>query len=250
MKIIFRVTDKVFGIHAQHRYFSDNKTEVAIRCFNSLLNSIGNRRDECQIVAVADKCSQQLLDALQASDQIIERNYSGLKESIIDSFAIASQNPKEWTFFVEDDYLVWDGAFDRLLSDINGAFERGFGFRDYPGIAFHPSDYSDRYTRECDVRKKGHIMRSGDTYYRQIYNTTMTVLMNQYALNQALKEIVPLMQKYNSGQGFDAIFSDLYSRPDILCVSPIPSFAFHLDNHNTPPPAINWRAILENSANV
>jgi hypothetical protein len=249
MRIIFRTTDKVFGIHARHRYFSNDKTEVAIRCFNSMLKSIGDRRDECEIVVVADKSSDRLLDAVKSCDQLIERNYSGLKESILDSFSIANQKPSHWTFFVEDDYLFWDGAFDRLLSDAKGQLEYGFGFRDYPGIVLHPSDYSDRYTRESDVRKKGHIMRSDETYYRQIYNTTMTVLMNRYALEQASKEMVPLMEGHNQGQGFDAIFSKLYNQEDILCISPIPSFAFHLDNHNTPPPFIDWHAMWE-EANV
>jgi len=247
MRIIFRTTDKVFGIHAKHRFFSNDKTEVALRCYKSLLNSLDSYRDEVELVVVADRASDRLLEGVSDCDVLMQRSYSGLKESILDSFAIANEEDSDWTFFIEDDYLFWDGAFDCLIPDMKGAFERGAGFREYSGIILHPSDYSDRYTRESDVRKKGHIMRPADTYYRQIYNTTMTVLMNRYALDEATKVMVPLMEQNQQGQGFDAIFSKLYQRDDMLCLSPIPSFAFHLDNHNTMPPLIDWCAMWESS---
>jgi hypothetical protein len=250
MRIIFRATDKLFAVHARHRYFSSNKTEVVSRCFNSMINSIGSFRDQCEIIVVADKASASLLEAVKGCDVLLQRNYDGLKESILDSFVIANQDQAEWTFFIEDDYLFWSCAFERLFPALNKSFERGIGFKDYPGIVFHPSDYSDRYTRESDVRKKGHIMRCEDTYYRQIYNTTMTMLVNRYALNKATKEIIPLIKKRNQSQGFDEIFSGLYNRNDILCISPVPSFAFHLDNHNTQPPFVDWQKTWEESANV
>lgn len=248
MRIIFRVTDKVFGVHAQHRFFSDNKTEIALRCYKSLLNNLNNCRDNVEIVVVADRASDRLLEGLGDYDVLMQRSYSGLKESILDSFAIANEKDSDWTFFVEDDYLFRGGAFDCLLPDLKGAFKHGAGFRDYPGIILHPSDYSDRYTREGDVQKRGHIMRPADTYYRQIYNTTMTVLMNAYALRNATMVAVPLMEQLQQGQGFDAVLSELYQRSDMLCVSPIPSFAFHLDNHNTMPPLINWREVWEGAS--
>jgi hypothetical protein len=245
LTIIFRASDYRFGVHAKNRFFSDSKTEVSKRCFNSLYSSFKNFSNRVKFIVLGDRLSLELEDFFKSFSNITLHTYTGgnktgLRDNINEVLNLAHNVDTDWVWLQEDDYLFVNDTAEKIFDLIDN---RETITKSNRNLVIYPADYSDRYTRQKDGSQQYQIFLGNNNYWREIHNTTFSWCIDTSHLS-SLSELFKQMFVEIKYKNFDTFLSNkVWSTNNTLIVSPLPSLSVHLDDHVRLPPCINWEEV-------
>ncbi len=241
LHVFFRSCSKVYAFHGGQRIVPEPKSEIILRCFRSLTQSLRAVEGHELTLTVVDDHShpecvteiQKILGALPfATDFFPLRERTGNGASLLTNYELARERARELIYFVEDDYLHAPSALPEMLETYE-LFSRQL----QKEIVLFPCDYPDLYARPYSSA----IALSPRRYWRSIGHTTGTILLHKKTLLEhwekymrfSLYGIDPEVCEDNS------INLAYRSTP---CFSPMPSLAVHVAYPESVSPYIDWRA--------
>ena len=253
-QIILRACDKIESVHKDKRPFGLNKLETIKVSFYSLYKSLQDFN--FQFTIIGDDLSKELQDFFeQFNDVIIDNSKLGsaaksLQKQIDIALDVPSNN---WVYLCEDDYLHSPNAFKYISEFIENKetyiktsshkknyMNRVIGDLTYIPIIIHTPDYPDRY--EPPWRRLSFIFLSKYCHWRQISNTTHTILLKSSTLKKFINQI-----KASSIGPSDSILSEkvygrIFFKNKTLCISPIKGLSTHMAE-GVMTPLIDWQLI-------
>jgi hypothetical protein len=248
--VIFRACDMVTAVNKCPRPYDLDKTTLIKVCFRSLYDAL--QTVPHTITVLGDKLSPDLVDFFSQYNVALSNNDFGNDESIRQSVKKALTFPNdEWVYLCEDDYLHRPETFLYINSLIK---EKGslsvpnkkMGFLkladELPELVIFPPDYPDRY--QPKDREPSFIFPSSHCHWRQVVNTTFTLLLQV----KTLKRHLHIFEKASKGANDAYLSKSLYGRNGFgkkcLCLSPMPGLTSHM-HETTISPLINWEQLVK-----
>ena len=201
------------------RLLEQPKSEVMIRCLNSLIKStdiaISRGVDiPIRLVVVDDHTDEPfitqiktLLDEAPCETKFIALDTTGNKASVGEAYKWARENSKDVIYFVEDDYLHEPNAVFEIIR----SYERLAAVLDQD-LTLFPADMPERYRHI----EKTQAFLGSHRHWRTISNTTFTSITSIEILKEQVYEKVP-------------------------CLSPVPGLAVHCQQTDEISPFNDWR---------
>ena len=255
-QILFRACDKIESVHKDKRPFGLNKLETIKVSFYSLYQSLQDFT--YQFTIIGDDLSKELQDFFEQFNHVIVDNckLGSAAKSLQKQIDLALETySDDWVYMCEDDYLHSPQAF-KYISEFIGNKEmylktssqkknymnRIIGDLSYIPLIIHPPDYPDRY--EPPWKRMSFIFLSKYCHWRQISNTTHTILLKSSTLKKFKNQI-----KASSIGPSDSILSEkIYGRillnNKAICISPIKGLSTHMAE-GVMTPLIDWQLICE-----
>lgn len=251
LDIILRTCTRVHAFSGMPRLNFFTKKEVVFGCLQSLADSIALR--EVLLDHNADKIDYKLhiiddnsgedLNTIKDIVKDLDHVFvpivgTGNAASIKTCYDYALDNNLEHIYFVEDDYLHERFAIQKMWLTYRSIINR------LP-IIIHPYDCPDRYTRNEESKDcQLYYIKESDHLWRTIKKTTGTFLVSRKILEANRTEyykfanygIVPGITEDNS-------INLIYNK--VLCMSPIPTLATHLQYESTIPLGYDWTRLWE-----
>ena len=256
INVIFRSCDAVNAVNNSPRPFNlDKKTLIKI-CFKSLLNALEGI--DYRMIVIGDNLSKDTKDFFLQYDLELIEGVFGNDKSILESIKAAENiEGKEWIYFCEDDYLHTKSSFEKIVNlikvkdkiipgklKINQLLRKRtitlFSINRYfskPNLVIHPCDYPDRYSLKYAT--KNFIFHTNDSHWRQISNTTFTLLIEAKEFIKHKKRFIKSAKRANDGYLSKTLFGRSFFFNKLLCVSPMPSLSTHM-HEETMSPVVDW----------
>ncbi len=245
---IFLQTHSVISVHGAHRYVNAPKSEVMLRCAQSLVTSINAAQGDITLTVIDDHSSPECVETLKRI--LATCNYPvtfvalegrGYNASALASFSRAREHGREVVYFVEDDYLHAPSAIQEML-DAYRLFKSNLGGRE---VALFPMDYPDRYTSQPIEETR--IVYGPKRHWRTVLHTTNTSWLHVDLVRKNWKLFEDLALYSSTPYGRE---NDIYEettinvlwREQAVLFSPIPSLALHLQFEEQRDPYIDWKA--------
>lgn len=250
--IILRTCDLVHSLHNAPRPFDLDKRSLIKVCFKSLYNAVKDYPH--RITVLGDRLSDEMQDFFRSYNVTLLNEELGNDKSIRRQVELALESSDdEWIYFVEDDYLHTADAFkwiddlitnkDKYISTKRLARQLRFikVRLDNRPLVIHTPDYPDRYLPK--YLRFSLIFRSKYCHWRQITNTTFTMMM-QEATVKRYKNIL-LRSSIGADDGFLSrrLFAGLIFGDKALCLSPIPGVSTHMHTE-VMTPVVDWEKII------
>ena len=254
--ILFRACDKVKSVHNLQRPFDLNKLETIKVSFFSLYQSL--KGSQYQFIIIGDDLSQELIDFFGFFKDIVVHNtkMGSASKSLQKQIAMALDVPSdEWIYMCEDDYLHSPQAIKYISEFIENKenylktstkkknfMNRLIGDLSKIPLIIHTPDYPDRYMPPW--KRLSFIFLSKYCHWRQITNTTHTILLKSRTIKQFEKHI-----KASSIGPSDSILSEkvygrIFFKNKALCVSPIKGLSTHM-TEGVMTPLIDWELVCK-----
>lgn len=248
--MIFRSCSEVTAVHGNGRPLGATKSDVLLRCLNSLVASLHDAMDQkvatdVRLVVIDDHSSQACVEAMnnllkQASFTTVFHALEcrGNGPSIGECFRWARANVDELFYLVEDDYLHQRTAVAEMLEAYSRA---SFLVRDRDPVIF-PCDYPDRYRAPYPSR----IFLGSRRYWRTVMHTTGTFMTSKRNLERYWEQYLAL-SNYGVVPGVteENTINQIYR--EVPCLSPMPSLTKHM-HEGLDCPYINWTSWWNESA--
>ena len=255
-QILFRACDKVESVHKDNRPFGLNKLETIKVSFYSLYQSLQDFK--YQFTIIGDDLSNELQDFFKQFNDVILDNckLGSTAKSLQKQIDLAIEAPSDdWVYMCEDDYLHSPQTFKYISEFIENKenylktstkkknfMNRLIGDLSKIPLIIHTPDYPDRYMPPW--RRLSFIFLSKYCHWRQITNTTHTILLKSRTIKQFEKHI-----KASSIGPSDSILSEkVYGRilfkNKALCVSPVKGLSTHM-TEGVMTPLIDWELMCE-----
>lgn len=246
LDIILR-THSTSNVHTfTERYAGAPKSEVMLRCANSLVASINQADADIRLWVVDDHSDRESLAQLNKllvrckyPTQIASLEEGGTQASALAHFEAGKREGREAVYFVEDDYLHTPSAVQEMI-DAYELFKKNLGRE----VALFPTDYPDRYKPQENTPCR--VVYGPKRHWRTVASTTNTCWLSHELLlkNWALFERLAVLY----GTGNDVTEENTINgvwREQAVLFSPIPSLALHLQFEEHKDPYINWQAWWE-----
>lgn len=203
MKVFYRISD---GSYKKIKLPGADK-EFCLRNFQSVFRHV-------ESYMIADNC-QKSLELVKDHNRLHKTNL-GNAGSLMYAIELAIKEGKDSDelYFVEDDYLHLDKAYELI--------REGLGIADYVTVYDHP----DKYTKLYDYGEVSKVVKTKSSHWRYTISTCMT-----FATTVAkLKEDLEVWKKHTTGfhPHDHSIFTDLKQNGRSLAVC-IPGVACHTD---------------------
>lgn len=231
------------------RFVGAPKNEVALRCLNSLVQSIAYARSQgletdIRLTVLDDHSDTGYLAAVDAliarapcPARVVGIAETGGGPACGAALDFARRECPDLIYFVEDDYL----HDERAALEITQSFARLSAIykRD---VALFPSDYPDRYRRVDST----HVLLGSHRHWRAVKSSTFTMVTTRGLLERywdfysgiRLYGVDPAVAEHNT---IDRVYED------VPCLSPLPSLAVHLQHFETLSPYFDWQKWWEKS---
>lgn len=249
-------THSGISIHGAHRYIDAPKSEIMLRCTQSLVASINQACGEIVLRVFDDHSSPETVTTLQRilagckhSVEFIALEDSGYNTSCLASFSRAHDDARELVYFVEDDYLHAASAIQEML-EAHALFKEQLGGRE---VALHPYDDPKNYWSPIFSRENCRVVYGTKRHWRTNTHTTNTCWTELETLKRNWKRF-ELLARYSStpyGQQhhiFEASTINEIWREQVPLYTPIPSLALHLQYEEHKDPYLNWNQWWESAA--
>ena len=242
--IVFRSCTRVeiFG-QDRKRLLDQPKSEVMVRCLNSLLKSIDHAQSEgvdipIRLVIMDDHSAEPfidqiktLLDRASCETKFIALETTGNGPSVGEAYKWARKNSKDIIYFVEDDYLHEPNA----ILEIVRSYERHTAVLNQD-VALFPTDMPDRYRHIEETQ----IFLGSHRHWRTIGNTTFTSIISIGILKDHWNSYIGLAQYGIDPEVTEAnTLQPIYK--EVPCLSPIPSLALHYQQVDGISPFSDWK---------
>lgn len=245
LNIIYRVCDQINAVHG-NRPYNLNKKEIIDVCYTSLIRSVKVYSGKVNIKIVGDQLTDERINFLKKyyDVEIINGNFGNTK-SLVKSFDLAEQcDEKSIVFFCEDDYFFLPEAIKYLMNMFYQKDEYLFDFNNKYLFLF-PWDSPRKYARIDDTSKQimpsYRIFVSKFCHWREITSTTYTLLCKV----STFKKYKDLFYKYAVGAKDNKMSLELYTKDEVLLLSPIPSLSKHLNMTVMKPTNKNWEILIK-----
>jgi archaellin len=273
LTVIFRSCTNVNMLtQNKKRLFDQNKSEYTFRSLNSIISSLNRAKTffpeiKFDIVVIDHRSKKEDLEQMEkqlnkskfknsiisldvsefvnnikklnAKNEKVTENQISNMSNIHKSLLIAKNQCVDLVYFVEDDYLHKQDAFnemiftyERLASQINRE------------LILCPADYPYLYTKIDDTK----IFLGSSKHWRKVEETLCTFLTSKKILEKYWNKFISMCQFEH--YPFEQPLHDIYKSE--YCLSPIPSLALHCTNVNSIfglSPNMNWKKIWEQNKN-
>lgn len=246
LHIFYRMCDIVNCVNGQRPY-QLSKKDIIDSCFTSLIDSLKIYKGEYNLTVIGDELSDERISFIKKYDSkanIINEKF-GNTLSLKKSFNLAENvNDNDIVFFCEDDYFFLPEAIKYLMNMFHQKDEYLFDFKNNYLFLF-PWDSPKKYARVDDTSKKimpsYRIFVSEFCHWREITSTTYTLLCKV----STFKKYKDLFYKYAVGAKDNKMSLELYTKDEVLLLSPIPSLSKHLNMTVMKPTNKNWEILIK-----
>lgn len=242
--IIFRSCARVevFG-QDRKRLLGVPKSEVLLRCLNSLIHSINHASDLGLDTAIrltvlddhsSDECVQQinsLLKFARCETRYIALETTGNGPSVGSCYRWARDNARDIIYFVEDDYL----HDERSIFETIKSYERLAAVLKSDIVLF-PTDKPDLY-RDIDQTQ---VFPGSHRHWRTIANTTFTSITSLKILKAHWASYIGL-EKYGIDHDVTEETTLNHVYRTVPCLSPMPGLAVHFQQIDELSPFNDWQ---------
>ncbi|KLO34918.1 hypothetical protein ABW17_25050 [Mycobacterium nebraskense] len=249
-------THSDISVHGAHRYVGSPKSEIMLRCTQSLVTAI-NQVEADVILRVFDDHSspdvvttlRRILDRCRHPVELVQLKDRGYNASCLASFSRARDDGREVIYFVEDDYLHTASAVQEMV-EAHALFKEKFGGRE---VALHPYDDPKNYWGVIFSQENCRVVYGTRRHWRTNTHTTNTCWVEIETLrrNWSLFERLALYSSTPYGKAhhiFEASTINKIWREQVLLFTPIPSLALHLQYEEHQDPFLNWKDWWEAAA--
>jgi len=257
-QILFRACDKVESVHKVARPYGLNKTEIIKVSFYSIYHAI--QSEEYLFTIIGDDLSNELLNFFILFDNVVidNDNLGSAAKSLQKQIDMALSVPdNEWVYLCEDDYLHTSYAFKYLSEFIENKrqylqtsakkknyMNRIIGdLKDTP-LIIHTPDYPDRY--DPPWKRQSFIFLSKYCHWRQISNTTHTLLLQSSTIKQFEKYIKASAVGPSDSKLSEKVYGRIFFKNKALCVSPIHGLSTHM-TEGVMTPLVDWQTICQDN---
>lgn len=248
-------------MHGSDRYVNAPKSEVMLRCAQSLVNSINAAEGDITLTVLDDHSSPECVDTLKKilagcryPVTFIALEDRGYNASALSSFTRGRDYGREVVYFVEDDYLHATSAVQEMM-DAYQLFKNNLGGRE---VALHPYDDTKNYWSSVHEHywKRGYV----DDPCRVVYGpkrhwrtnthttntcwTTVDIVKKNWKLFEdlALYSSTPYGHENNIAEG--TTINKIW-REQVVLFTPIPSLALHVHLEEQKDPYLDWKALWD-----
>jgi hypothetical protein len=250
LTIILRTCGRVFAQHG-NRYVNKSKPEIINTCVSSLVTSINGvvghdielivLDDHSDVACVAD--IKKIIAHCKFPNTFIESDVTGNGPTMGQVYELVEQRATDLWYHVEDDYLHFPTAIQDMIDSVD-QFESNTDRM----IAINPHDDIWRYLNEL---YESYILLGPKRHYRTVRHTTYTCLASKQIYDkyrQHFQDVVTLT-KQNAAWVENKSINLVWTKPDVMLFSPIPSLALHLMDESGKDPYIDfdafWNSIPE-----
>ena len=255
-QILFRACDKIESVHKDKRPFSLSKLETIKVSFYSLYKSLQDYSYQCTVIG--DDLSKELQDFFEQFNHVIVDNckLGSAAKSLQKQIDLALETySDDWVYMCEDDYLHSPQAF-KYISEFIGNKEmylktsskkknylnRIIGDLSNIPLIIHTPDYPDRYNPPW--KRLSFIFLSKHCHWRQISNTTHTILLKSSTIKKFKKHIKASSIGPSDSILSEKIYGRIFFKNKALCVSPIRGLSTHM-TEGVMTPLIDWQLLCE-----
>ena len=241
-------THSDISVHGAHRYVGAPKSEVMLRCSQSLVTSINHAEGDI-VLRVFDDHSlpeavatlRQILGRCRHPVEFVAIADSGYNASCLASFSRARDDARELIYFVEDDYLHAASAVQEML-DAQALFKEKLGGRE---VALHPYDDPKNYWGVIFGQESCRVVYGGKRHWRTNTHTTNTCWLEAGTLRRNWGRFERLARYSSTPYGrahhiFEASTINEIWREQVSLFTPIPSLALHLQYEEHKDPYLDW----------
>ncbi|MCV7410466.1 hypothetical protein AWC05_00280 [Mycobacterium florentinum] len=241
-------THSEINVHGGQRYVDAPKSEVMLRCTQSLVTSINRAEGDIILRVFDDHSSPEVLPTLhrilETCDHPVEfiaLDDRGYNASCLASFSRARDDARELVYLVEDDYLHTPSAIQEMF-DVHKLLRDKLGGRE---VALHPYDDPDNYRHPIFSREDCRVVYGTERHWRTNTHTTNTCWIELETLGRNW-ELFELLARHSStpyGQEhhiFEASTINTIWREQVALFTPIPSLALHLQYEGHKDPYLDW----------
>tara|TARA_B100000941_G_scaffold4799_1_gene3085 strand:- start:651 stop:1637 length:987 start_codon:yes stop_codon:yes gene_type:complete len=259
--IIFRTNSNVeIWDQNKRRIFEEKKIVYVEKALNTLIKSINaSKKDlpslELKLIVLDDNSTKNNLDRIKKITETIKIKYEIINHdiskyknliknqktrdtysnlsSLLTSFYLGRDYSDDLIFFVEDDYLHFEG----MITEVVKTFER-ISSQIGKDIFICPSDYPYFYMNN----EKTNILIGDNRHWRTINKTLCTFFTSKKLLNKYWSNFEKnCMDRHDP---FEKYLNEIYEKE--LCISPLKSLSIHMTNINSSyglSPFIDYRKI-------
>ena len=259
--IIFRTNSNVeIWDQNKRRIFEEKKIVYVEKALNTLIKSINaSKKDlpslELKLIVLDDNSTKNNLDRIKKITETIKIKYEIINHdiskyknliknqktrdtysnlsSLLTSFYLGRDYSDDLIFFVEDDYLHFEG----MITEVVKTFER-ISSQIGKDIFICPSDYPYFYMNN----EKTNILIGDNRHWRTINKTLCTFFTSKKLLNKYWSNFEKnCMDRHDP---FEKYLNEIYDKE--LCISPLKSLSIHMTNINSSyglSPFIDYRKI-------
>ena len=254
--ILYRAYDKTQSAHKGKRPLGLTKTQISKVSFYSIYQAIQGM--SYKFVIVGDDISQELLNFFSLFDDIIidNDNLGSASKSLQKQIDLALEVPDdEWVYMCEDDYLHTQFSFKYISEFIENKerylktspkkknyMNRIIGDLSIIPLIIHPPDYPDRYMPPW--KRLSFIFLSKYCHWRQITNTTHTILLKSSTIKKFKKHIKASSIGPSDSKLSEKIYGRIFFKNKALCVSPVKGLSTHM-TEGVMTPLVDWRIICQ-----
>lgn len=246
--ILFRSCARVelFG-QSRLRLLDAPKSEVLLRCLNSIVASINHARDQgletpITLTILDDHSDREclgraakILARATCPTRLVSLDVTGNGPSVGANFRYGKANCKDIIYFVEDDYLHDLPAVLELVQ----SYETLAGILDRD-IILHPADRSGCY-RHVEATR---LILGSHRHWRNLVDLTGTFVTTREFLGRYWKHYIGL-ERYGVDEGVTEKNTLDLILQEVPCLTPVPSLAVHFQQFDEMSPFVDWRAWWE-----
>ena len=252
--ILFRACDKIESVHRAKRPFGLNKLQTIKVSFFSIYKAFQGFK--CKFKVIGDDLSKDLLDFFQEFDHVVVENtiFGSAAKSLQRQIDIGMRAPDdEWIYFCEDDYLHSPEAIKYISEFIENKeiylktspkkknyITKMIGDLSKTPLIIHPPDYPDRYMPPW--KRLSYIFLSKYCHWRQITNTTHTLLLHSSTLKLFEKQIKESAIGPSDSKLSEKVYGRLSFKNKAICISPLKGLSTHM-TEGVMTPLVDWELL-------
>jgi glycosyltransferase involved in cell wall biosynthesis len=249
-------THSDISVHRGHRYVGAPKSEIMLRCTQSLVTSINQAEGDIILRVFDDHSSHETVAVLRGilatckqRTEFVALGDRGYNASCLASFSSAREDARELVYFVEDDYLHNASAIQEML-DVHPLFKQRFGGQE---VALHPYDDPKNYWGMIFSQENCRVVHGTRRHWRTNTHTTNTCWIEVGTLqrNWELFERLALYSSTPYGRAnhiSEASTINEIWREQVTLLTPIPSLALHLQYEEHVDPYLDWKQWWDSAA--
>jgi glycosyltransferase involved in cell wall biosynthesis len=241
LDIIFRSCSRPEAqVHGNTRIVP--KPECVIKCLKSIVTNLSFFPDIRRVTVIDDHSDPEVVEQLQRlSTKFIAMQETGNGESLAACYDFADKECQDLIYFVEDDYLHEPGSLLEMLHAYHD-FSKNLGGRE---VAIFPLDCNDRY--KPDMMYPSFIVPGEKRYWRTVQHTTGTVMLHKNSFER-YRHLFQQFTLYGKDPRIheSTTINHIWRDPNgVICFSPIPTLAYHLQLKEHLPLYTDYRPLWE-----
>lgn len=241
LTIVARTCGRVFALNGG-RYVNATKPEIINRCLSSLIHSVNlSQTHDIEVFVLDDHSSPECVKDIETilsncrvpTHFIPVEDGTGASHTCKRVYDIVEKHATDLWYHVEDDYLHFPEAVQDLVDTVDY-----FGNSDRM-IAINPHDDIWRYTRQI---YQSFLLLGPHRHYRTVFHTTYTCLASREIFDKYRNHFDDAAEWILRKDENETI-NRVWSKPDVMLLSPIPSLALHIMELSGKDPYIDFDAL-------